>query len=233
MPRSTAAIRFRGFPQELWFLIAEQAMKSNDASELLLLARLSRAMAEFALPRMYGLLYGGHKSLITLEYFEYTSPSKQSVSFWRAILMSALGGTLYPYCCWINTLSFNDLLSFLQGLSFPENAWLRQRFCSPPLGYLRLLKTDTPDGLGPHLLFFELVNKITEGIKATIDQGQVGSRLATVRYPKLKYLPSTLYFPVWVSRLSGLTAVHIHDASLLNEQATLALTQSCPTLRYL
>ncbi|KAK3951706.1 hypothetical protein QBC32DRAFT_158476 [Pseudoneurospora amorphoporcata] len=234
MPRSKVAMTFRGFPQELWFLIAEQAVNSRDTSTLLLLARLSRAMADFALPRMYGIPYDPHQP--SSEYRKYNHPDKQSVSFWRSVIVSSLGRTLYPYCCWINTFDFSSLFLFLKGISKSEDVQLRQNFYSTPLRYLELLNTEMPnfrsvDGSGPHLLFCELVTKITEGIKATVDQGDVTSRLAKIIFPNLEYPPSIIYFPVWISRLTRLRALGLKDARLLTDKAALALARNCPALQ--
>jgi len=234
MPRSKGAMTFRGFPQELWFLIAEQAVNSRDTSTLLLLARLNRAMADFALPRMYGIPYDPRQP--TSEYRKYNHPDKQSVSFWRSVIVSSLGLTLYPYCCWINTFDFSCLFLFLKGISKSEHVKLRQRFYSNPLRYLELLNTEihnfhSVDGSGPHVLFCELVTKITEGIKATVDRGDVTSRLTKIVFPNLEYPPSIIYFPDWISRLTGLKSLHLKDARLLTDKAALALARNCPALQ--
>lgn len=196
---------------------------------MLLIARLNRAMACFALPLMYGIV----------KRSTYTLAKKQSVCFWRSIIVSSLGKTLYPYCCWVKTLDFSDLLNFLQNIDKSEDAQLRYTFYSPPLRYLQMLQTNISShghlngNVGPHVLFCEVVSKITEGIKATVDQGHVTSRLAKIRFPDLEYLPCIRYFPVWISRLTGLTTLHIHDIALLNEQVTLTIAQNCSALKHL
>ncbi|KAL0473081.1 hypothetical protein QR685DRAFT_569195 [Neurospora intermedia] len=225
---------FPGFPTEIWWLIVDQAASIKGLSTMFLIARLNRTMARFALPLMYGIVKG----------LMYDDADRQSVCFWRSIIVSSLGKTLYPYCCWVKTLDFSDLLNFLQDFDKSEDAQLRDTFYSPPLCYLQLLQInisnqdhlfdqDHVDGnVAPHVLFCEVVNKITEGIKATVDQGHVTSHLAKVRFPDLEYLPCILYFPVWISRLTGLTTLHIHDISLLNEQVTLAIAENCSALKH-
>ena len=231
------AIKFRGFPQEVWFLIAEQVANSDERSTLstlLLLARLNNAMACFALPLVYGIPYGPRPDKLSHRLYKYVRADKQSVSFWRSIIVSSLGRTIYPYCCWINKLDFYDLFWFLGEMIGSKDAHLRQRFYSPPLRYLELLKTEIPEY--GYNLFCEVVSKITEGIKATIDQGRVTSRLAEVRWMNVlggfNSLP-TGQFGVWNSRFTGLRSFYIHDMGLLNEQASVAISRNCPCLKQL
>lgn len=231
---STVPTTFRGFPKEIWLLIVEEAARSNATSTLLLLARLSHGMACFALPLMYSIPYD-HDILSRLH--EFSRADNRSVCFWRSIILSSLGRTLHPYCCWIDTLDLHDLLEILKQIDKSKDAELRERFYSPPLSYLQLLRTDTPNhidlegGFRPHVLFCELVNKITEGIKTAMDQGHITSHLANFFCPELDYFPSTIYFPLWISRLSGLRSFHIHDASLLDEKLAITIAQNCPALK--
>lgn len=233
---STFPTTFRGFPKDIWLLIVEEAARSKATSTLLLLARLSHDMACFTLPLMYNIPYDHD---ILSRRHEFSCADKRSVCFWRSIILSSLGRTLHPYCCWIDTLDLYDLLEFLKHIDKSKDAELRERLYTPPLSYLQLLQPDIPyhvqleGGFRPHVQFCELANKITECIKNTIDQGHGTSRLAGFFCPDLKYRPSALYLPLWISRLSGLTSFHIHDVGLLSEESAMTIAQNCPTLKRL
>lgn len=189
-------------------------------------------MALIALPLTYGKVRGpGCTDDDTIWIFG----TESNLCFWRSIIMSSLGKTLYPYCLWIKTLDILDLQSLLlELLKVPD---LRQKFYSPPLDYLEVLDksnaTDSVDKPGSKALLFEVTNEVTKYIKSVADQGHGSAKLFCLQDPHLGYSTSSVYFPVWASRLASLTTLHVVDGSCVGDHIALSLAENRPAFKHL
>lgn len=162
---SLVPARPRRLPLELWMIIIEKAAEQCEFGTLFALACVNRALAEIALPLIYG--NAEHSDVMIRRRAD-----KASVCFWRSIILSAMGKTSYPYCLWIKILNLSALQYLLRDLVLRGKEPLRQKFYSPPLGYLEdIHKSVVFDAAEwPRAQLFEVVDEITGYIKVMADQ---------------------------------------------------------------
>lgn len=216
-PNAYAAVR-PALPQEIWWLVTEELADRLDFGGLYLSARLSRAMAALALPLLYGI---HHQSpAMNADILDIDTP----VCLWRSIIASSLGGTLYPYCCWIKALRLGNLYSHLEDLA-RDNAGLRARFFSPPLDKLQIYRRGR--ALNLDAIVIAVANLVTERIRSDADHEDKRVGLTTLEG---FYLP-TASLAGWVSGLSCLTTLMVRDGSVLTSEVARAIRANCPAFR--
>lgn len=219
-------------PREIWWLINEKAAEGGSVESLFLLARLCRDMAHIALPLMYGKVKDNG---VSDDHSLWVFSTEGNLLLWRSIIMSSLGKTLYPYCLWIKALDIGNLQFQLSRLVNEPD--LRPKFYSPPLDYLEVLDksktSDSDDMPGSNALLFEVTNEITKYIKSMADQGQGLAKVVSLRDPNLGYSTSSVHFPIWVSRLAGLTTLYLFEGSHIEDHIAASLVQHCPAFKHL
>ncbi|GAB1320381.1 hypothetical protein MFIFM68171_10591 [Madurella fahalii] len=206
------------FPQEIWWLVAQQLTDRRDFGSLFLCARLSRGMATVALP----LLYSIHDQSPAIN--AHILDIETSVCLWRSIIASSLGETLYPYCCWIKALKLGNLHSHLEDLA-RDNAGLKAQFFSPPLQKLQIRRRGR--ALNLDAIVIEVANLVTERIRSDADKQDKRVGLTSLEG---FYLP-TANLPNWVSSLSRLTSLVVRDGSVLTSDVARAIRANCPAFR--
>lgn len=211
-----SAIRF---PQEIWWLIAQQLGRRRDFGGLFLCARLGRGMARLALPELYAI--HDQSPAISAHILDIET----SVCLWRSLIASSLGKTLFPYCCWIKSLRLGNLHSQLEDLA-RDNARLKAQFFSPPLEKLQI-RRGRGRALNLEAIIVEVAAMVTERIRSSADQEHTRMGITTLEG---YYLP-TANLPGWVSSLYSLTSLVVRDGSVLNADVGLAIRESCPAFR--
>ncbi len=209
------------FPHEIWWLVAQEFARRRDFGGLFLCARLGRGMARVALPELYAI----HHQSPALD--AHILDVESSVCLWRSIIVSSLGKTLFPYCCWIKALRLGNLLSHLEDLARGKPR-LKAQFFSPPLEKLQIRR-----GRGKALyldaIIVEVANMVTECIRTSADHE---ARRAGITTLEGLYLP-TANLPTWVSSLSSLTSLSVRDGSVLTREVASAIRANCPAFREL
>jgi hypothetical protein len=207
------------FPQEIWWLVAQEFASRRDFGGLYLCACLGRNMAALALPELYAI---HHQSpAINAHILDIET----SVCLWRSIIASSLGKTLFPYCTWIKALKLGNLYSQLEDLA-RDNPGLKAQFFRPPLEKLQIWR-GRGRALNLEAIIVEVANLVTDCIRTSANQEDKRVGITTLEG---FYLP-TANLPKWVSGLSNLTSLSVRDGSVLNSDVACALRANCPVFR--
>ncbi|KAK4152852.1 hypothetical protein C8A00DRAFT_15882 [Chaetomidium leptoderma] len=207
------------FPQEIWWLVAQEFASRRDFDGLYLCARLGPGMARMALPELYAI----HDQSPAIN--AHILDIETSVCLWRSIVASSLGNTLFPYCCWIKALKLSNLQSHLEDLA-RNNPQLKAQFFEPPLEKLQI-RRGRGGALNLEAIVIEVANMVTECIRLSANQESKRAGITTLEGP---YLP-TANLRTWVSSLSSLTTLAVRDGSVLNSDVARAIRANCPAFR--
>ena len=207
------------FPQEIWWLVAQELGSRRDFGGLFSCALLGRGIARLALPELYAIHH------LSPAINAHILGIERSICLWRSIIASSLGKTLFPYCCWIKSLKLGSLQSQLEDLA-RGNPRLKAQLFSPPLEKLQI-RAGRGRALDPEAIIIEVANLVTECIRSSADQEHTRMGITTLEG---YYLP-TANLPGWVSSLYSLTSLAVRDGSVLNADVGLAIRESCPAFR--
>ncbi|AEO57856.1 hypothetical protein MYCTH_2110233 [Thermothelomyces thermophilus ATCC 42464] len=209
------------FPQEIWWLVAKELANRLDVDGLFLCARLSRGMARLALPELYAI----HDQSPAIN--AHVLDIERFIGLWRSIIISSLGKTLFPYCCWIKVLRLGTLDSQLEDLAH-DTSGLRDLFFSPPLENLQIRRCS--DGvLDIRAIILEVAHMITDCIRTSAEQqGKLVGLTALEGY----HLPAA-NLRILVLGLSSLTSLFIRDGYVLTSDVARAIRANCPAFREL
>ncbi|KAK7751776.1 hypothetical protein SLS62_006262 [Diatrype stigma] len=152
---------------------------------------------------------------------------------WRSIILSSIGGTAYPYCAYVRTLSLG--LNFVENM--PDNLndkAIRDFFFEGPMEpFLVLLEGTTPSRktrgarisrIHAEKTMVKCADSVTSYIKKLADDTETAVALAHLEFYNV---PIDL-LPTWISRLGTLTSLRIRDGSILGAEAGSAISQYCP-----
>ncbi len=210
------------FPNEIWWLVAQEFAAQRDFGGLFLCARLSRTLAGLALPSLYAI---HHEAARVFD--PHSINRKTFVCLWRAIIASGLGKTLFPYCFWIKALKLGNLYSHLEALAH-NNRRLKARFFSRPLEKLLIVR-----GRGRHrtldvkAIIVKVAKLVTERIRILASQED---RRVGITSLEVSYLP-TPNLSKWLSDFSSLESLSVHDGFVLNSDVASTLRANCPRFR--
>ncbi|KAK4123550.1 hypothetical protein N657DRAFT_573148 [Parathielavia appendiculata] len=207
------------FPQEIWWLIAQELSSRRDFGGLFLCARLSKGIARLALPELYAI----HDQSPAIN--AHILDMETSICLWRSIIASSLGKTLFPYCCWIRALKLGNLHSQLEDLA-RDNPILKAQFFSSPLEKLQI-RSGRGRALNLDAIIVEVASLVTDCIRTSADKEDKRMGITTLEG---YYLP-TANLPTWLSGLSSLTTLVARDGSVLNSDVARAIRQHCPAFR--
>ncbi|KAK4146153.1 uncharacterized protein C8A04DRAFT_9985 [Dichotomopilus funicola] len=208
------------FPQEIWWLVSLEVAARRDFGSLFLLARLSKGMARLALPELYAI----HDMSPAIN--AHILNVETSICLWRSIIISSLGTTMFPYCCWIKALLLGGLHSQLEDLS-RDNPALKASFFRPPLEKLEVY-TISEKFLDADKIVVEVAHMVTSYIRASAARENKETALAVLEGQNL---PQTL-LPGWVSGLSNLTTLSVRDGATLNADISRAIRKHCPAFKH-
>ncbi|KAL2169740.1 hypothetical protein VTG60DRAFT_5636 [Thermothelomyces hinnuleus] len=209
------------FPREIWWLIAKELANRLDFDGLFLCARLSRGMARLALPELYAI----HDQLPAID--AHVLDIERFIGLWRSIIISSLGKTLFPYCCWIKVLRLGTLDSQLEDLAH-DTSGLRDLFFSPPLENLQIRRC-SDRVLDIRATILEVARMITDCIRTSAEQqGKLVGLTALEGY----HLPAA-NLRTLVLGLSSLTSLFIRDGYVLTSDVARAIRANCPAFREL
>ncbi|KAK0736853.1 hypothetical protein B0T21DRAFT_286587 [Apiosordaria backusii] len=206
------------FPQEIWWMVAQELATICDFGTLFTCARLSQGLANLALPQLYGI----HDQSPAIN--AHILDVETSVCLWRSIIASSLGKTRYPYCCWIKSLKLGNLHSHLEDLS-RTNPGLKARFFKAPLQKFMIKLRGQQLNLDG--IVIEVANSLTSYIRTAADQADKRVALTTLEG---WHLP-TAHLASWVSNLSCLTCLVVRDGSVLTADVARALRANCPSFK--
>lgn len=152
---------------------------------------------------------------------------------WRSIILSSIGGTAYPYCAYVRSLSLG--LNFVENL--PDNLndkTIRDFFFEGPMEqFLVLMDGVTPSRktrssrtmrIHAEKTMVKCVDSVTSYIKKLADDTETAVSLAHLEF----YNVPIELLPTWISRLGTLTSLRIRDGSILGAEAGTAISQYCP-----
>ncbi|KAK4456474.1 hypothetical protein QBC42DRAFT_190927 [Cladorrhinum samala] len=213
------------FPLDIWWLITQELASQHDFGGLFLCARLSRDVANLALP----LLYGIHEQSTAIHGdIDDETPFEISVGLWRSIIASSLGKTLYPYCCWIRALKLGNLDSHLVDLERGNNAALKAKFFSPPLDEFQIkLGKTRKQQLDRKAVIIKVSDSITSYIQSAAQEQGKHVTLATLE----GYHLPTASLQGWVSKLSRLSSLVVQDGSVLTSDVARVIREKCPNFK--
>ncbi|KAL2164341.1 hypothetical protein VTH06DRAFT_3557 [Thermothelomyces fergusii] len=208
-----------GFPREIWWLVAKELASRLDFDGLFSLARVSRGVAGLALPELYAV----HDRSPAIDAHVDV---EQFICLWRSLILSSLGKTLFPYCCWIKALRLGTFGSQLEDLA-QDIPGLRTLF-RPPLEHLQI--PHCLDGaLDIRAIVLEVARMITDYIRTSAEQQGTLAGLEAIegfQHPvaNLRNL---------VLGLSSLTTLFIQDGYVLTSDVAHAIRVNCPAFREL
>ncbi|KAL2201147.1 hypothetical protein P885DRAFT_26164 [Corynascus similis CBS 632.67] len=209
------------FPQEIWWLVSQELANRHDFDGLFLCARSSKGMASLALPELYAI----HDESPAID--AHALDIERSISLWRSIIVSSLGKTLFPYCCWIKALRLGRLYSQLEDIS-RDNPGLKAQFFSPPLEKLQI-RRGRGKAFDIDAIIIEVACMVTDCIRTSADQQDKRVGLSTLE----GYHLPTANLRTWVSGLSSLTSLSVRDGSVLTRDVARAIRANCPAFREL
>ncbi|KAK3938373.1 hypothetical protein QBC46DRAFT_355935 [Diplogelasinospora grovesii] len=216
---------------EIWWMVVEELSESHDFDGLFLCARLNRRMAHMALRRLYGIYDLSPACNLQICYLKGDKFEK-SACLWRSLVLSSVGETLYPYCCWIKSLKLTSFDRLFAGPPVTCRS-SRARFLSSHIGkYLSSAKdrdnyyTENFDRLKRDITT-EVVDKVINYIKAASDHGDTVSTLYSLQAPWF----SSASLMTWAPSLSQLTSLTVDDGTVLNSDVAQAFRENCPALK--
>ena len=152
---------------------------------------------------------------------------------WRSIILSSIGGTAYPYCAYVRSLSLG--LNFVENM--PDNLndkAIREFFFEGPMEqFLVLIDGVTPSRktrsariprIHAEKTMVKCADSVTSYIKKLADDTETAVALAHLEF----YNVPIELLPTWISRLGTLTSLRIRDGSILGAEAGSAISQYCP-----
>ncbi|EPE10990.1 hypothetical protein F503_06085 [Ophiostoma piceae UAMH 11346] len=229
-------------PLDIWWLVCEELTAGLDFDGLYNFARTCRTMANFALPSLYSI-----HELASASAEDASIIGKQKLAtLWRAIILSSVGETAFPYCLWIQNLKLGDLKELLTDIA--PNAGLRASFfhgCMAP--YEMVLQLDpAATGSGkttthnrstrrnrPRLDLQGISNKVGEDVTLFVkESAERDNRAVALTHLEGQYIPMDV-LPAWTSRLATLMSLHIQDGSVIGEQVAVSIRDNCPKFREL
>jgi len=146
---------------------------------------------------------------------------------WRAIILSSIGGTFYPYCLWIKSLKLRLLNDTLLDAAQPRWAVADVLFSGDMEDYW-IYRRGFEGGKRPMLDIQAIINKageaITSFVKISAEQQNQRVKLDELEG---EHIPMHL-LPIWISRLSSLTTLSLHEGSVLAHDAGIAIRDHCP-----
>jgi hypothetical protein len=215
-------------PIEIWRLVARELTGGVHAfSDLLRFAQTCWAFADLALPELYAVYRGFEQLGEDFDKEEDDAFRHAFCAFWRSIVSSCLGTTLFPYFLWITRLDLENLYQYISKLKPLRPEDLIDFFGGHPLESLGI-RQDEINTLDHDVV----VSKIADLLcKATLEASNEGrpSRIAELHVMSLS--PACLERLVTV--LPNLTEIVCvgPSRSLLNGDIGTAIRTNCPKFR--
>ncbi|KAH8894896.1 hypothetical protein GQ53DRAFT_642223 [Thozetella sp. PMI_491] len=225
-------------PHDIWWLVAKELANRRDFQGLFVLSRVNKAISVLAMPQLYSI----HEHSPVCIGEETPDVLPQWACLWRSIVTSSLGQSFYPYCLWVKALRLGNLSQLLEDLgreaSNPVNIpELRASFFSSPLDEFHVLSTtkitrskaSRAAAMDIDAIVAKVADTVTEFVKASADSQDMTVALSNLEG---RHLP-TARLTTWISRLSNLTSLAVHDGSVLDASVGQALRESCPLFKEL
>lgn len=152
---------------------------------------------------------------------------------WKSIIRSSTGGTAYPYCTYIRTLSLgNSFENVLDEINVSRDASTRSWLFDAEdnmESFLALRESNQPTRrqfkfIDQEKTTIRCAESITAFIKNVADETATAVALAHL---EAYHIPIS-QLPIWISRLGTLTSLTIRDGSVLGVEAASAITTWCP-----
>ncbi|KAK4241865.1 hypothetical protein C8A03DRAFT_29895 [Achaetomium macrosporum] len=214
-------------PTEIWCLVAQELAGEADFATLFHLALTSKGMAGTVLP----FLYQACGRLPALD--DPQCHLERSACFWRSLIASSLGGTLFEYCCWIKDLRLNRLRNFLVHL--PARSALEYQFFRPPIEDFRVMREDSSTVqeriIANNTIVKEVATMVTRCILTWAERENKPAAITSVDAGQFGWPAPAL--PGWLSNFSRLTSLVLNSGSLLNVAVARAIRANCPAFREL
>ncbi|KAI0393118.1 hypothetical protein F5Y17DRAFT_433759 [Xylariaceae sp. FL0594] len=203
-------------PPEILLQICRQVGDCHDYKTLYRLAQVNRSIAGIAIQE----LYRGLDDIFGLQHYPL-----RNVCYWRSLVLSSLGATLYPYCTYLRLLHLTGLLECIDEM--PRDAELRGIFFDRPMKVLlgcedavRAIKDET----WRDQLLFQCANSIVKYIRNFADTNGSSVSLTHLEAP---FIPRELFL-AWVRYLPNLESLRLQDGSILDAEVAKAVSESCP-----
>jgi hypothetical protein len=215
-------------PIEIWRLVAQELAKGLSAlSDILRFGQACWAFADLALPELYAIDQTYERYVIYDDVDKEDAFCRAFHAFWRSIVSSCLGTTLFPYFLWITRLDLENLYQYISKLKPLRPEDLIDFFGGHPLESLGI-RQDEINTLDHDVV----VSKIADLLcKATLEASNEGrpSRIAELHVMSLS--PACLERLVTV--LPNLTEIVCvgPSRSLLNGDIGTAIRTNCPKFR--
>ncbi|KAK4232082.1 hypothetical protein QBC38DRAFT_353328 [Podospora fimiseda] len=222
--------RWIRLPPEIWLVIVDVFAARHDLESLFRCALVSRAMANAALPKLYGIHeYSGAISGDNL-FLSDEKALKISVDLWRSIIASSIDGkTLRPYCRWIKTLKLGNLESCLEDLEKTINAALKTKFFSAPLEefFIKRGRTRRHTVVDRKAVVVKVSDSITTYIHKAATRENMDVQLTTLE----GYQLPAASIKSWVPKLNLLASLVLVDGSVLNSSIAQVIREHCPNFK--
>ncbi|KAI0541804.1 hypothetical protein GGR58DRAFT_387315 [Xylaria digitata] len=209
-------------PQDIILLICSELGARREFTTLYRCSTVSSRVSSIAVEQLYGIL-GVQDS------FDFHTV--QAVRFWRSIILSSLGATVYPYCAYIRPLSLGSLIDCLYDIR--SDLALRQFFLEGQMQDFLVLQGDNKPvrstrSRPPPFDIPRFASKCTDSIIQYIKglANSNGTSMALTHLEASASPPDTLL--TWLSHLSNLRALQIQDGSVLGVEAARAIAECCP-----
>jgi len=209
-----------GLPLEIWYIINQELTARRDFNSLFRFALVCRSAAQLTLP----LLYSIHEHASASADDASSVGKAKLAALWRAIILSTIGKTVYPYCLWITSLKLGNLRELLNDLA-PYPA-LRDAFFAGDMAQFNMVEeVSKPTRLNrPRLNIQAISSKVgdtlTEFVRVAAERQNKSVALAHLED---MYIPMDV-LPRWASRLSTLESLTIQGVNL-SERLSLPLLQ--------
>ncbi|OAA67060.1 hypothetical protein SPI_01636 [Niveomyces insectorum RCEF 264] len=211
-------------PLDVWWLVCEELTARREFGALYNFSLASRTTANLALPNLY-----------SADDASITGKRKLAV-LWRAIILSSVGKTAFPYCLWIRNLKLGDFKELLSDIApYPD---LRVRFFEGSMAPYELLQQPTALNVTtrrnrPRLDLQGISNKVGEAVTTFVKEAaERDNRAVALTHLEGQYVPMDV-LPAWTSRLATLMSLHIQDGSVIGEQVAASIRDNCPRFREL
>ncbi|ERT01240.1 uncharacterized protein SPSK_07313 [Sporothrix schenckii 1099-18] len=219
-------------PLDVWLLVCEELTASRDFDALYNFSRVSRTMANFALPSLYSIY-----ELASASADDASIVGKRKLAIlWRAIILSSSGKTAFPYCLWMQNLKLGDFKELLSDIA--PNSNLRQHFFQGDMASYEMMLQSTTANVAtrrnrPRLdlpgIITKVGNAITLYVKEAADRD---NRAVALTHLEGQSIPLDV-LPSWTSRLATLMSLHIQDGSVIGEEVAKSIRDNCPRFREL
>ncbi|KAI0512726.1 hypothetical protein F5B22DRAFT_290920 [Xylaria bambusicola] len=209
-------------PQDIMLLICEELGLRRQFGTLFNCSLVNHRTASIAVEQLYGILE------VMDPFIFYTN---QSIRLWRAIILSSLGATRFPYCAYMRALSLGSLVECLDDIR--SDAAARQCFFEGPMQDFLVLQrgyesVKTTRKRLPPLDNPAITSKCAESIIQYAKQLADGdSTTMALTHLEASVFPRDI-LPTWLSCLGSLTSLQIQDGSVLGVEAAGAITAHCP-----